>query len=173
MTTSPPRFHLLDASALVVGYGLASMLVRAYWPDSGPPSVWAVIVIGLVFLWLGMAMSGPIVLLIHRPAAVDPDAEEQAEPRTWAELAWMIVGFYWIGLTILVVPVRFRGGRVLDSAILGIFPFLAALGLRFLGPRRNVPRGRERLWTHHAAVALLVTWPFAWAALILLGKTFL
>jgi hypothetical protein len=170
-------FHLLDVSALVVGYGMASLLVRAYWPDSGTPGVWETLMIGLVFAWLGAAMSGPIVMLIRRPAprAPDEDGPEEAS-RTWAELAWMIIGFYWIGLTILVVPVRMRGTMVLDSAILGIFPVLAAIGLRFSAIRvRRFVAGPETAaaWTHRAGVWLLLTWPFAWLGLILLGKTLL
>jgi hypothetical protein len=171
-------FHLLDATALVVGYSLASLLIRAYWPDSGVPPIVVVAVIGLVFLWLGLAMSGPVVLLIRRPApaaAGDEDGEERpAEPRSWAELAWMIIGFYWIGLTVLVVPVRMHGTRLLDSALLGVFPVLAALGLRLFGPRELRPRRVDTTsWTHRAGVGLLLTWPFAWVALILLGKTLL
>ena len=168
-------FHLLDASALVVGYSLASLLVRAYWPDSGTPGVWETLVIGLVYTWLGLAMSGPIVMLIRRPAPREPEDPDES-PRTWAELAWMIIGFYWIGLTILVVPSRTRGTLVLESAILGIFPVLAAIFLRFSGirVRRFVAGpGAATAWTHHAGVWLLLTWPFAWMGLILLGKTLL
>jgi hypothetical protein len=173
-------FHLIDAAALTVGYSLASMLVRAYWPDTGVPPIAAVTVISLVFLWLGLAMSGPVVLLIRRPGpapglSVDDEGEEKPpQPRSWAELAWMIIGFYWIGLTILVVPVRMHGTRLLDSALLGVFPVLAALGLRFFGPRDLRPRQADTTsWTHRAGIGLLVTWPFAWVALILLGKTML
>ncbi len=168
--------HLLDAAALVVGYSLASMLVRAYWPDSNLPTVWEVAVLGLVFLWLGLAMSGPVVMLARRPRSRpnDTEADEDdapTDPRTWAELAWMVIGFYWIGLTILVVPVRMHGTRFLDSAVLGVFPVLAAVGLRLFGPRSRLRPSADTAWTHRAGVALLLTWPFAWVALILLGKS--
>lgn len=168
-------FHLLDASALIVGYGLAALLVRVYWPDSGTPGVGETVMVGLVYTWLGLAMSGPIVMLIRRPASrAQVDSEES--PRTWAELAWMIIGFYWIGLTILVVPARTRGALVLESAILGIFPVLAAIAVRFSAIRLRRPvagPGAATAWTHHAGVWLLLTWPFAWMGLILLGKTLL
>jgi hypothetical protein len=172
----PAGFHLLDAAALVVGYGLASMLVRAYWPDSETPDAWAVMLIGLVYAWLGMAMSGPVVLLIRRPPVAragspDDDEESPAAPRTWAELAWLIIGFYWIGLTVLIVPARMRGARFLDSAFLGVFPVIAALALRYLGHRRALPPGDTSSWTHRAGVALLLSWPFAWVGLIVLGKS--
>ena len=65
----------------------------------------------------------------------------------------------------------------LDSALLGVFPVLAALVLRYVGPRRSWARARPvqggPTWTHRAGVALLLTWPFAWVGLILLGKTVL
>ncbi len=170
----PSGFHLLDASALIVGYSLASMLVRAYWSSVGTPNVVEVAVITVAFLWLGLAMSGPVVLLIRRPV-VPPTADQEAEAgsRTWAELAWMIIGFYWIGLTILVVPARMNGTRFLDSAVLGIFPMIAAVGLWIASPARNRPVGGATSWTHRAGVLLLLTWPFAWIALIVLGKTML
>jgi hypothetical protein len=168
--TGQAGFHLLDVAALVVGYGMASMLVRAYWHSPGQTAAVEAVVIALVFTWLGLAMSGPVVLLTRRPPPPGPEAEGQPGPRTWAELAWMIIGFYWIGLTLLVVPARVRGGRFLDSAVLGLFPVLAGLGLRFCRPRRPGPSGDLTSWTHRAGVALLVTWPIAWIGLMLLGN---
>ena len=114
--------------------------------------VWAILMFGLVYAWLGLAMSGPIVLLIRRPppSAPEPGDEPLAEPRTWAEIAWLIIGFYWIGLTLIVVPVRMNGAHVLDSAVLGVFPILAALGLALFGPRDAVGQGDKSLWTHRA-----------------------
>ncbi len=173
----PRGFHLLDLSALVVGYGMASLLIRAFWPKGEAPTVFEVAAISLVYLWLGLAMSGPVVLLIHRPPPAAPGEDERPEPRTWAELAWMVIGFYWIGLTVLVVPTRANGARFLDSAILGLFPVFAALVLKVIGPKnswaRPRPRKGERAWTHRAGVALLLTWPFVWVGMILLGKTLL
>ena len=45
----PRGFHLLDLSAIVVGYGMASLLIRAFWPAGRagrpwprwPPSAWS------------------------------------------------------------------------------------------------------------------------------------
>lgn len=170
---SAPRqgLHLLDLTAMVVGYSLASVLVRAFWPAVEEPSFPVLCVLGIAFLWLGMAMSGPIVMLGHRRPGRESAESDAPEPRTWAELAWLIIGFYWIGLTILVVPVRLHQTRVLDSAVLGVFPVLAAVGLRVFRPSRLSPPGERRYWTHEAAIGLLVTWPFAWVALIILGKS--
>lgn len=173
-TTGQPRFHLLDASALVVGFSLASMLVRAYWPQTNLPSFWEMLFIALAFTWLGVAMSGPVLLLIRRTPRPGPDADDEEglpEPRSWSELAWLIIGFYWIGLTILVVPARMQGSRFLDSAFLGVFPVAAALIMRFFGPPALRRPSAEGTWTHRAGVILLITWPFVWVALILLGKT--
>ena len=198
----PRGFHLLDLSAIVVGYGMASLLVRAFWPAGGHPPLVEIAAIGLVYLWLGLAMSGPLVLLVRRSGA--PEAAAQTEPkaestrpgaakrtrpqepivpkpamiqgsRTWAELAWLIIGFYWIGLTVLVVPVRLHRSPLHDSALIGLFPVAAALVLRILDrpSRRSRPNQEAPAWTHHAAIALLLTWPPAWIALILLGKSLL
>lgn len=167
--TTDQGFHLLDLSALVVGYGLASLLIRAFWPSAGEETTTVLIVIGLVYLWLGLAMSGPLVLARRRRVA------GHAKHYTWAELAWLIIGFYWIGMTVLIVPIRLRNTHLIDAGLLGVFPFLAAFVLRFLSPRRGTlsePAGR-RPWTHRTAVILLATWPVAWVALILLGKTLL
>src|SRR5262249_17350023 len=147
-------FHLLDLSAIVVGYGLASLLVRGFWPTGEPPGAAVTAAIGVVYLWLGLAMSGPLVLLVGRRAAAAPEEEARpaprrgrrpgrrgpeadispgAAPRTWAELAWLITGFYWIGLTVLVVPVRLDRSPF-ATAIVGLVPILAALLLLVVGP---------------------------------------
>lgn len=163
------RFHLLDLTALVIGYGLASLLVRAFWPSAGEESTVILIVIALIYLWLGMAMSGPMILGRRRRVAA------RASTYTWAELAWLLIGFYWIAMTVLIVPVRSRETHLLDAGLLGAFPFLAALGLRRLTPGRrpSVETTSTPPWTHRAAIVLLATWPVAWLALILLGKTLL
>ena len=92
-----------------------------------------------------------------------------------AELAWLIIGFYWIVLTVLVVPVRLQRSPLFDATWIGLIPVAAALVLRFLHrpSRRSPPERDSRHWTHHAAVGLLLTWPLAWIALILLGKSLL
>jgi hypothetical protein len=173
----PGPFHLLDMSALVVGYGMASLLIRAFWPSGERPGIFEIAAIGLVYLWLGLAMSGPVVLLIRRraPSAQAETAARGPEPRTWAELAWLIIGFYWIVLTVLVVPVRLHRSPLHDATWIGLFPVAAALVLRLLDrPTRRAPPDQGTLrWTHHAAVALLLTWPVAWIALIVLGKSLL
>jgi hypothetical protein len=175
----PRRFQLLDLSALVVGYGMASLLIRAYWPRGEEPTVFEIAAIALVYLWLGLAMSGPVVLLIRRKPPADRAELPQdrgPEPRTWAEMAWLIIGFYWLALTVLVVPVRLHGASPLtDATWMGLFPVAAALVLRVLDrpARRSGPQRNALPWTHHAAVLLLLTWPLAWIALILLCKSLL
>lgn len=172
--TSPPSaprgFHLLDLTALVVGYSLAALLVRAFWPYDEPPPIPSYVVLGLAYAWLGLAMSGPVVLLGRRRAAATEDDQDAAPTRTWSELAWLIIGFYWIGLTMFVVPARLPATRTLDSAFLGLFPILAAVVLRVSRPRLPAESRGEPDWTHRASVGLLLTWPIAWVAMILLGK---
>jgi hypothetical protein len=176
MTAPNPRrvIHLLDAAALVVGYGMAALFIRAFWPSAGEESVGILLVAGLVYLWLGLAMSGPIVLLRHRRPAGE-GGEAPKATHTWAELAWLVIGFYWLVMTALVVPLRMPSARLVDAGLFSLLPILGALGIRLFTPRRKAGETAEprRSWTHFAALGLLASWPLAWAALILLGKTVL
>ena len=135
------RFHLQDFLAVVVGYGMAALLCRAFWPASRPSPVLGVPGIG-VYLWLGLAMSGPIIMLRRASApATGPvgNGPHQAHRRliqhTWAELAWMLIGIYWIVLSLFVIPARLSEFKLGDMILFGLVPLAVALGLRLLGPR--------------------------------------
>ena len=82
----------------------------------------------------------------------------------------MVIGGYWIGLTLFVVP-----ALSIDTpwALVGLLQVVAALGLWLVVPRRIKPGAAAESWTHPAAVGLLATWPVAWIFLILLGKSLL
>jgi hypothetical protein len=202
MTPEPPRtrgLRLHDLVGLVVGYGMAALLARAFWPRSRPLTGFPAAALGLEFLWLGLAMSGPIVLLLDRrgpsttrdrprkPArlgrlisarepvepsigrnpAVDPDPESFRYTR--AELAWLLIGGYWISFTFFVVS-----ARSLDTpwALACLLQFVAALGLLVVVPRRAGAGTRSLPWTHYAALSLLYSWPIAWIFLIVLSGSF-
>lgn len=203
MSDPAPRraLHLLDLVCLIIGFGLASLWVRAFWraPDV-LPVVWLPI-IALLYAWLGLAMSGPIVLLLERrrgrppreagagrhltgspPRSEDGTVElpggrpERSAPagsnlahRTRAEVAWLAIGAYWIGMTLIVVP-----SRVHDTplAFIALFQIVAALALWVIPRRPLLEAGGDGVsWTHHAAVLVLATWPVAWVAMILLSRT--
>jgi len=200
---SPPAIgrplRLLDLVGFVAGFGLASLLIRTLWPrfleTTGPPTM----ALGLEFLWLGVAMSGPIILGLtpRRPSATmtppsRPDrpgrliAEVAIVPRhapqlppsdpardrySRAELAWLAIGSYWIALTFFVVPARATDA---PWTLAGLVPVVGAFLILMILPRR--PQSAEsspRLgWPHHVAVGLLWTWPIAWGLLVLLSRTF-
>ena len=190
--------NLLDLVGFVAGFGLASLLIRTLWPrfldSTGPPMLAA----GLEFCWLGLAMSGPIILgldprrstgtppsrperpgrLIHEVTTEPRRSNNPTPPRTEArleysraELAWLAIGGYWIALTFFVVPARATNA---PWTLAGLIPVLGAFLILLFFPRRHrstdepPPRG----WTHHVAVALLWTWPIAWGLLVLLSRTF-
>src|SRR5262245_17574171 len=107
------RLQIQDILALVVGYGMAALFLRAFWPVSGLPAALGPPGMGL-YLWLGLAMSGPIILLRHGsrrhpPDEQEPDPSTPAAPagsRTWAEWAWLLIGTYWVILGLFVLPAR-------------------------------------------------------------------
>lgn len=167
------RLQIQDLLAFVIGFGLAGILFRAFWPLAEVS--WVLRGCGAVFyLWLGLAMSGPLVLLVHPPhREASPDAARlhvgrRSQGRTWAEIAWLLIGTYWIVLGAFVIPGKVHVFRAEDTILFGLTPIAAALILRRFGPR-----ARKSEWTHRLAVALLTTWPVAWLDLILIGKMLL
>lgn len=196
--------RLMDLIGFVAGFGLASLLIRAIWPRldglSGPPLV----ALGLEFCWLGVAMSGPIVLGLdsRRPSRLPPrrpdrpgrwigevaaglqdeerptirppvpslEDSDQGLQHTRAELAWMLIGGYWIALTLFIVPARMSAA---PWTLAGVVPIIAVFVLVRLLPR---PRSKTLTttagrWTHTVGQGLLWTWPIAWGLLSLLGRT--
>ncbi len=129
--------------------------------------------IGL-YIWLGMAMSGPITLLRHRPrpSGSSESGVSFTPPAlyTWAELAWLLIGTYWIVIELFVIRSRLPEFTLGDLLLFGLVPFAIALALRLLGLRSTGERGDTHAWTHKAAVVLLITWPAAWIFLIVLGQ---
>ena len=150
--------RLLDIAALVVGYSLAALALRAYWPPGTMPTPYQLVAAIVTYAWLGLALSGPFILLLNRNRR--PGRLGQSR-YTGAETAWLMIGGYWITFIIMVVPVS------LFSPNFGLLPIFAA-GLAWLfAPKRAA---NPVLWTHRAAVILLTSWPFAWGAMILLSK---
>ncbi len=178
---------LADLAALVVGYGLAALLARSLWPSRGEVGGPAIALIAVEYLWLGLAMSGPLVLLLggrggwrsgrprrpgHRigaellPGPSDDDTSASIDRYSRSELAWMTIGGYWIALLFLVGPAGL-GGRVLPVLTCLVVPTLALSWAFGQGPTPGTRRGST--WTHRAAVVVLWTWPLAWITLIVLG----
>ena len=176
--SSPPRrfrLQLVDVAALIVGYGMAAVLFRAFWPRNEVSPVVLAFAIGF-YVWLGLAMSGPLLLLRQRKFAPagSPDAEtgipRSSGPasRTWAEMAWLLIGVYWLIMGVLVLPIRLHDFKFSDTLLFGLAPLAAGLVLRLFGSKA-FPESPTTAWTHQAAVALLFTWPIAWFFLIVLG----
>jgi hypothetical protein len=166
------KAQIQDILSLVVGYALAALLFRAFWPARTPSAALGVPGVGF-YLWLGLAMSGPIVLLREGPrrrAAPDSTDTTKATSRTWAELAWLLIGMYWILLGLFLIPLRLRAFKLGDALLFGLVPIVVALGLRLVGPNASQGPDGRMPWTHGAAVSLLATWPIAWICLILLGE---
>jgi hypothetical protein len=168
------QVQLRDILALVVGYALAAVLFRAFWPATLPAVLLTLPILAL-YVWLGLAMSGPMLLLRDGPkvdlSVHSANQRGTAATRTWAELAWILIGTYWIVLGLLVIPARLHHFEPMDAVLYGVVPILAALGFRFLGPSSSLTAPGVRPWTHFVAVGLLATWPIAWVCLIVLGQS--
>lgn len=200
-TRPRPPLSLLDLTALVAGYGLAALLVRAFWPATDEPPAEVLGVLGFVYLWLGLAMSGPIVLLLDRRAlprgagnapARTLIGQQAADPapatRPEAEVAnspgaatvqpaprYTRAELAWlsIGAYWIVMMLLVVPSRLQDTplAMLAVLQLVAAVGLWVAGPRAEPAEAGTVAWTHRAAVGLLWTWPIAWVAMILLSKS--
>ena len=130
--------------------------------------------IGL-YIWLGMAMSGPITLLRHGPRPSSSSGEPGAgymppAPYTWAELAWLLIGSYWIVIELFVIRSRLPEFTLGDMVLFGLVPFALALLPRAFRLKTSGEREVTHAWTHKAAVIVVVTWPAAWISLIVLGQ---
>jgi hypothetical protein len=168
------RFRIQEVVALVVGYGMAAQLFRAFWPAARLSPGLHLLAAALYF-WLGLAMSGPLLFGLEsakgRPDADRDPAESGPRRHTWAEKAWLVIGIYWLVLGALVLSSRLPDFRLLDLLLFGLIPTGAIVGLRILGSRRGQPGPPRAPWTHAAGVVLLTTWPVAWACLIALGSS--
>ena len=124
----------------MVGYGMAALLCRAFWPASRPSLAFGLPAIA-VYLWLGLAMSGPIILLKRSTVRVDAaaagDPSLSAQSHTWAELAWLLIGIYWILVSSIVIPARLSEFKLGDMILFGTVPLVVALAMRVLGPKSN------------------------------------
>ncbi len=150
------RFQLLHVMGLVVGYGMAASLIRSQWSLSGLPTMPYGLLALVEFAWLGLAMSGPLLVGIDRKGLTK---------RTGPELCWLMIGAYWIGLAIFSIPRRFR----IDAALVAIFQLaiLAAIPLLLRRVRRRSEA--KPAWTHPTAVVLIWTYPIAWLAFVLMS----
>jgi hypothetical protein len=153
---------------------MAALFFRAFWPASVPSAALGVPGVAL-YLWLGLAMSGPVILLrkgcLRRGLRISSGECEVVVTPTWAEWAWLWIGTYWIVLGLLVIPSRLHGFKFSDAALFALLPIAAALAFRLFAPMRVKDASAMTAWTHGAAVSLLATWPVAWVCLILLGES--
>ena len=164
--------NLLDLAGITLGYGLAAVPARAYLVDDGRFTVWEAASILTAYLWLGLAMSGPFVLLFDRRARRHPsptvtDAPARPPSYTGPERAWMLIGAYWLIAGLLIVPLRWEWAA--PASALGLLPLLA-FGLLWLLRPKSAPQPSGKPWTHAAAMVVLGSWPVAWIGIIALNS---
>lgn len=181
---------MLDMVAMTVGFAMAALLLQVFWGSASRSGSLGVTLLLLIYCWLGLCMSGPLILLLERRGrprtAADRDARTGAGRReppgrsalgsgfdgasgsryTRCERAWMSIGAYWIGAAAFCLPIVTRD---VPSLLLLILQTVALVGLWALVPGRRPPVRAETAWTHRLAVALILSWPLAWAASIYLA----
>jgi hypothetical protein len=168
------RMPIHDLLGLVIGYGMAALFFRAFWPTQGLRSELITPAVGL-YAWLGLAMSAPALLTRPRTMAIHGGEIGAIIPsgaeRTGSEIAWLWIGIYWIALALFVIPSRMSDFQARDTALLAVLPSSAVILSRNLKPKWQPGLKPANPWTRNAAVGVLVTWPLAWICLMILGAT--
>ncbi len=72
------QVQLQDILAVVVGYGMAALFFRAFWPVNPPAALLSIPAV-LLYLWLGLAMSGPIIIVRRGQTRREPTEVERAQ----------------------------------------------------------------------------------------------
>ena len=125
------------------------------------------LVLAMVGFWMGLSMSGPLLLVTSFRASEDAAvaAGTSAQPAA-IEKFWMINGLYWIGLAVLVIAKHSASPR---WEALWWLP-LAIVGVVLLVRTPSTPMRDDSARQLHRAMAwgLLISWPMAWAGLIYL-----
>ena len=184
------RLHLSEILALVGGYALASLFFRAFWPSTGLGLMRGVAATAS-FAWLGLAMSGPLILIQRgRFRKISHHAGGPASRRTRMETAWCLIGVYWIAVGLVGIPLIRRGLMGVDL-LFWVLMFPASLSIIPLRPKKARPEGHAGLaddlldsnpngssestrqgesggWTRWAAIVVVSTWPAAWGCMIAL-----
>jgi hypothetical protein len=152
--------RVIEMAAVVLGYGLAAVGLRLYAPTVAQRTLVGAVAAAVLLAWLGLALSGPFVLLLDRRHRREGDW-------TRPEAAWGLIGLYGlvlVGAGPFVLPSGFAGRSV---AAIGLLPVLGGLVAWLVAPR-SAPRRPPR-WTERAAAIVIATWPLAWFALIALA----
>lgn len=187
---APPRpFGLRDVAGLVAGFALAARLFRHSEARSAQGA--ALLIFAALYLWTGLAMSGPIVLWLGRLG--DPGALPPREPERWGRpigevpvhgrrrsrpaavpraprrrsrllpTLWMMIGSLWIAAML-----GFGGNWPIFSLLFlgcGLIPGMftwVSLGSKLV--EALGPGAGDvpaRTWEDHAAAAVVIGWPIA------------
>jgi hypothetical protein len=169
--THSDGFRIRDLVGLVAGYGLAGFLLRSFQAAADAPGIAGTVGLGAFYLWLGLAVSGPFVLLLDRRGPAPPAPVPTTHPPSrysGEELAWLGIGGYFVAIALFVVPSLNRQtpwGAILVSQTMGA-TLLAAWWVTQRARRKPEPATPR--WTRMAARLMLFTWPAAWLLLVLL-----
>jgi len=171
-TNTKPRaigLRIHDLAGLVVGYGLAALLVRSFRAEFDPLETGRAVAVVFAFVWLGLAMSGPVILLLDARRPDPPPGPPSTHPPTrysGMELAWIGAGGYFIALTLNVVSARNHESPLRLIIFTQVFvSAILVVSLSIHSKRGELAKVEATRWTSRVACWLMLTWPIAWVAL--------
>lgn len=163
------RITVLDLAGLIVGYATAASIYRSTVLAQHPFSELALsVVAAIAFAWLGLVLSGPIVLGLR---SLQRTAESR---RSGPESIWGILGLLWYAVAVA------RWLRFLDpDSLTNLASFLAAAAaavaplffvIHWRSERKRMIAADRSTWCHHAGLLCAAAWPAGWClAAFLLG----
>ncbi|GEM_PF-1098262 len=162
---TPRRVTMTDLIGLVVGFAWAGKIFRDALGAGETGGFGRVVALGVGFVWLGLAMAGPIVLTMRR---VQHGRRMQL---TAGETLWVALGGLWLLVGACHTFQDF------DPTTLANLATRAAAASAGIGPialvilwhsQRRRPEAAQYTWCHRAGVVLGAAWPAAWVATLLI-----
>ena len=156
------QFQLQDILAVMVGYGDGGALLSRLLARSRSIAPWWQLAGAGLYLWLGMAMSGPITLLRRRARPASGSAQPGSTIRsvaayTWAELRVDVDRYVLDRARVLRdsgTLARIHGGRhglLRAGSVRGRLVLLVLFGLK-----STAEHEATHAWTHN--VAVVISW---------------
>lgn len=157
-------FNLLDIVGIVIGFALAARICRGEFRRIvESQSVGAVLIAGLTWVWLGVVLSGPLIIGV-RWFRVNRRVRLRLGERLWLCLG---VGWLVIAIVRMLGPLAGEYSRELAycsaAGLSAVTPMLLLWALPVVagsvGEYESEPASG---WCNAAGMAIALTWPLGW-----------